>query len=140
MKPDTAVELVGRYARLQRAINACAPRIAAEIEKCPGQKGFRLERALIPADPDSVWGPTEAYEDMTPRALSDQQTHLALWYDKDYGEPGEFGFWRYTVGAGDEETDCPHCYAAHLIVMERKALRRQLAAVKATMTRMGAPR
>jgi hypothetical protein len=132
MKPEKALELVGKYSRLTHAIGACKKRIGDELDKCPGLKGFRLE---------VIW--TESFDEEliqvpSGRAQGDQVTHLAGWYAKDYGEPGEFGYEPFTVGEGDEETDCPHCFAAHLIVQERKALRKQLATVKGAMTRGGA--
>lgn len=128
MNAEKALELVGKYSRLTHSIAACKKRIAAELDSCPGQAGRRLGRA-DPADGDSI--PRSVYD-------SSDETHLAAWYAKDYGEPGEFGFERFTVGEGDEEADCAHCFAAHLIVQERKALRKQLAAIKGAMTRGGA--
>jgi hypothetical protein len=124
MKPEKALELVGRYARLTHSIAACKKRIAAELDKCPGQAGRRLGTYTDLTDVE-VFGVVDASD----------ETHLAAWYAKDYGEPGEFGFERFTVGEGDEATDCPHCFAAHLIVQERKALRKQLSTVKGSMTR-----
>jgi hypothetical protein len=136
IKPATAVDLVGRYARLTHAIRACKGRIGAELDKCHGLKGKRLEVAtercdwlhIIPGEP-------------TKEAQDDQETHLSVWYSKDYGEWEDHGvphFVRFHVGSGDEPEECPACYAAHLIVQERKALRRQLGSVKAAMTRLGA--
>ncbi|HEU6454003.1 MAG TPA: hypothetical protein VN201_00910 [Roseateles sp.] len=136
IKPETAVDLVGKYARLTHAIKACKGRIGVELDKCPGLKGKRLERAteycdwlcVMPGDP-------------TKAAQDDQDTHLKVWYSKDYGEWEDHGyphFRRFTIGEGDEPEECPACYAAHLIVQERKALRSQLAHVKAAMTRLGA--
>jgi hypothetical protein len=124
MSPDKALELVGRYARLTHFIKDCKKRIAAELDKCPGQAGRRLGTYKDLSDTD-VFGVVD---------MSDE-THLAAWYSKDYGENGEFGFERFTVGEGDEPDECPACYAAHLIVQERKELRRQLAHVKGAMTR-----
>ena len=34
--------------------------------------------------------------------------------------------------------ECQHCYAAHLAIQERKAMRKSLGAVKAAMTKGGA--
>lgn len=136
IKPETAVDLVGKYARLTLAIKGCKARIGAELDKCPGLKGKRLEVAtercdwlhIIPGDP-------------TKEAQDDQDTHLKLWYSKDYGEWEDHGyphFRRFTIGDGDEAEECPACYAAHQIVQERKVLRGQLGHVKAAMTRLGA--
>ena len=144
IKPETAVDLVGRYARLTHAIKACKDRIGAELDKCPGLKGFRLETEHHEATEASWMGAAlEAYDEPTERAQTDQDTHLSVWYGKDYGETVDAGYmdpeWRrWPVRAELEGEACPACYAAHLIVQERKAMRRQLASVKAAMTRLGA--
>lgn len=124
MAPEKALELVGRYARLTHSIAACKKQIAAELVKCPGQAGRRLGTYMD-------WTDVEAFGVVDPS----DETHLAAWYAKDYGEHGEFGFERFIVGHGDEPDECAHCFAAHLIVQERKALRKQLATVKGAMTR-----
>ena len=124
MKPEKALELVGRYARLTHSIAACKKRIGDELEKCPGQAGRRNSPWISQVD-GSILSTFD----------NSDETHLAAWYAKDYGEPGEFGFERFTVGEDDEEADCPNCFAAHLIVQERKALRKQLSTVKGAMTR-----
>lgn len=137
MKPQTAVDLVGKYARLTHAIKACKGRIGAELDKCPGLKGFRLERATERCDWLHIM-----VGDSTKAAQDDQDTHLSVWYSKDYGEWEDRGvptFVRFDIGSGDEPEECPACYAAHLIVQERKAMRRQLASVKGAMTRLGSP-
>lgn len=125
MTPEKALDLVGKYSRLTHSIAACKKRIAVELDKCPGQAGRRLGWA-DPMDPDAIL-----------QCDTNDETHLAAWYAKDYGEPGEYGFERFTVGEGDEPDECPACYAAHLIVQERKDLRRQLSYVKGAMTRFG---
>lgn len=137
MKPETALELVGRYARLTREIKACAARIGAELDKCEGLRGFRLETEHHPEqDAGPLLGVLAAYDEPTERASKDQDTHLKTWYEHE-GYPVGYDDWqRFTVGE-DEEQECPHCYAAHLIVQERKELRRKLAGVKAAMTRHG---
>lgn len=140
IKPETAVDLVGRYARLTHAIKACKGRIGAELDKCQGLKGNRLERvAGGGGDVDDL-----LFEGcLTRAAQDDQDTHLSVWYGKEYGELIDRSWYdpvfkRYAIEAHDEGAECPACYAAHLIVQERKAMRRQLASVKAAMTRLGA--
>lgn len=124
MTPEKALELVGRYARLQKEIKLCKSRIGDNLEKCNGLRGHRKER-------DSDGTPSEA-------ACLDQETHLKDWYtyitsDYEYGESGGY----LDIGI-DELKECPHCYAAHKVVLERKIMKRKLAAVKAAMTRGGA--
>lgn len=41
------------------------------------------------------------------------------------------------ITAEEHGAECPHCYAAHLVIQERKAHRRQFAAVKGQMSRAG---
>lgn len=136
MKPETAVSLVGRYARLTLAIKGCKARIGAELDKCRGLKGFRLD-----VETEACGWMHVAAGDPTKAAQEDQETHLKTWYAKDYGDWEDHGvptFVRFRIGSGDEPDECPACYAAHLIVQERKGLRRQLAYVKGAMTRLGA--
>ena len=135
MSPDQALELVGRYARLTHSIKACKKRIAAELDKCPGLKGKRLGVATERCDWMHI---IPGF--LTKEAQDDQNTHLSVWYGKEYGELIDRNwydpiFMRYAIEAHDEGAECPACYAAHLIVQERKELRRQLAHVKGAMTR-----
>jgi hypothetical protein len=139
MRAEKALELVGRYARLTKAIRGCKKRIGECLDKCHGLNGKRLETFTQGSfDGGADFGFVEAYEMLTDAAMQDQDTHLKVWYGKEYGETEDHGcpvFVHFTVGEGDEEEECPHCYAAHLIVQERKGLRRQLAAVKGAMSR-----
>lgn len=138
MKPAKALELVQRYSVLKRAINGCKPRIGAHLDQCKGLKGHRLDVIKHPSqDLGGFFGVSGEWEEPTKEAQNDQETHLSVWYHKDYGEPGEHGFWRYTVGEGDEAEECPHCFAAHKIIEERKELRKQLSHVTRAMTRFG---
>jgi len=130
MTPDKALELVGKYSRLTRAITLCKSRIGENLDKCPGLRGKRLELFKVGAfDAGEAIGFIEAYEMPTDAAMEDQETHLKFWYERDMGDDG-----RYSYGEPDAD-ECQHCYAAHLVVQERKQLRRKLAAVKGSMTR-----
>ena len=122
MKPQTAVRLVGEYARLTCAIKTCKREIGARLTKCNGLNGWRNE-----LEPNGIFA--------SDRSRSDQDTHLKGWYrpidlvdDVVYLDIDQ-----------DQRDECEHCFAAHLLIQERKALRRQLASVKAAMTRHGAP-
>ena len=136
MTPDKALNLVKRYAFLTHAIKGCKTRIGECLSQCRGLKGHRLDVIKRPAfDGGDLVGPIEAYEEPTREAQNDQETHLSVWYSKDYGEWGEYEFVRFGIGDGDEEEDCPHCFAAHKVVEERKELRRQLSYIKGAMTK-----
>ena len=134
MSPAKALELVERYSRLHLAIKACKQRIGEQLEKCQGQNGWRKETETYRFE-DADWtAPTE-------RATTDE-THLPLWYrpevvEYDHGSPYEPPEVRnvYREIGAKEQAECPHCYAAHLVIQERKAMRRQLSAVKGAMTR-----
>jgi hypothetical protein len=122
MKADKALELVQRYSALQWTIRACRARIGRELDKCRGVKGKRLE--------------TEGrYNDPTPEAQADQDTHLKGWYTPEEVDDNYSPRLEYQSIGEIEREECPHCYAAHLIVQERKAARKAFGAVKAAMTR-----
>lgn len=136
MKPEKALELVNRYSFLTRAISGCKTRIGACLDQCKGLKGHRLDVIKHPGfNGGDFIGLIEPFDEPTKEAQNDQETHLSVWYHKDYGEPGEHGFWRYTVGEGNESEECQACFAAHQIIEERKELRRQLSYVKGAMTK-----
>ena len=137
MSPETALDLVGRYARLTLAIKDCKRRIGAELDKCKGLKGFRLEAVVHPGfDGGPEVGFISDYREMTQRASNDQDTHLKYWYEKP-GAEDDWGEYRRYVISDEEADECAHCFAAHLIVRERRALRLQLGHVKGAMTRLG---
>lgn len=129
MKPQTALNLVMRFSALTHAIKAMPTRIGDELEKCKGLKGFRNETEPMEFGGETMQLPTE-------RSNDDHETHLKGWYTPDvsYGYDGE-GELVYTDVGETERAECPHCYAAHLLIQDRKTLRRQLGAVKAAMTR-----
>lgn len=127
MTPDKALELVGRYARLTKQIKDCKRRIGEHLELCNGISGKRNEM---------VNGMFVNHRE-TDSKNRELDLHLTQWYTPDwqgdYGEQPvyeEIGEW-----SGEE---CPHCYAAHLAIQERKAARRALGVVKATIARSAA--
>lgn len=123
MNPAKALELVQRYSALQWTIRAAKARIGRELDKCRGLAGKRLET-------DGHYNtPTQAAQD-------DQDTHLKAWYTPEVVDDGHCGPQREYQAIGEaEREECPHCYAAHLIVQERKGARKAFGAVKAAMTR-----
>lgn len=127
MKPDKALELVMRFSALTQALKACRIRIGEHLNLCNGLKGFRNE---------TEWHEHfdgTPYQSPTDRAVADEETHLKAWYTPDF-EYGD-GYSKGYVDVDMVSDECPHCYAAHLVIQERKLLRRQLGAVKAAMTR-----
>lgn len=129
MKPEKALELVVRFSALTQALRGIPTRIGDSLEHCKGLKGFRNETEPQEFAGETIQLPTE-------RSNEDCDTHLKGWYTPDvsYGYDGD-GTLVYTEVGENERAECPHCYAAHLVIQERKALRRQLGAVKAAMTR-----
>lgn len=137
MNPSTAVDLVNRYSRLTKAIAACRKRIGEHLDLCNGLQGFRRETERSPGfdgGPDVGWI-DDSSEIPTPRSQNDQDTHLKGWYDGSGRETNYDGDGYLPIESQKDE--CPHCWAAHLVVEERKVLRRQLGAVKGAMTRIG---
>ena len=118
MSPDKALDLVRRVSSLQWEIRAAKARIGRGLDKCQGLKGKRHEK-------DGWRGYTQAAQD-------DQDTHLKHWY---MPEKLDEGGRDYIEIGDDEREECPHCYAAHLIVQERKAVRKAFGCVKAAMTK-----
>lgn len=129
MQAAKALELVMRFSALTQAIKSMPTRIGDELEKCHGLKGFRHETEPQEFAGETLHLPTE-------RSNGDSETHLKGWYTPDvsYGCDGE-GNLVYTDVGEEERAECPHCYAAHMLIQDRKTLRRQLGAVKAAMTR-----
>lgn len=140
MTPTKALELVLRYAHLKRSIDACKPRIGAHLELCQGQNGWRNETETHKGS-DFVGFETADFTSPTERAMADE-THLRLWYTPDVVEydrgspyePPEVRNEYLEIGA-EEQAECPHCYAAHLVIQERKSMKRQLAAVKGAFSK-----
>lgn len=130
MSPNKALELIRRYSELTWVVRAAKHRIAEALDKCTGLDGKRLERRRsIEASPWQYVGEIDSEE-------NEKRVHLREWYrpelvEREWGPPGQE--WN-SVGESERE-ECPHCYAAHVAIQDRKAARRALGAVKAAMTR-----
>lgn len=119
MKPQTALELVGQYARLQRRISAIKAEIGAALDGCEGVSG---QRKKVDDDGSAVnWG---------------TETHLGEWMAME-NDAHRSGIGGYTIGDEGEKEECPHCWAALVLIRERRGLRKRLAAVKGAITRHG---
>jgi hypothetical protein len=119
--PDKALELVGRYARLTKAIKLAGVEIGKHLEQCKGVSGLRGTEF-------TDWNHPALKTDSKNRELD---LHLVQWYTPEREEYG----WTYP---DIDEDECAHCYAAHLAVGKRKELRRELGNVKRVMTRSAA--
>jgi len=119
MTPEKALELVGRYARLTAQIKDCKARIGDSLELCNGISGKRNEPM------------NHRKTDSKNRELD---VHLTQWYTPDW--QGDYGDQPVYDDIGEwSAEECPHCYAAHLAIQERKAARKALGYVKATISR-----
>lgn len=127
MRPSKALELVERYARLTKQIKAKTAEIGKHLEKCKGVKGDRLN-----VD-EHGW---QTYQPEMDDKNRDKGLHLWNWYqpytDYDSGYPHRAFEEINDVEHGEQ---CPHCYAAHLAIQERKQARKELGAVKGAMSR-----
>jgi hypothetical protein len=122
MTPERALALVLRYSELTKAVRDDKKRIGNHLELCPGFKGKRREREEF-----------EGVLLLTQAAQGDQKTHLASWYEPEIGEYG--GKEYFDIDVEEQAEECPHCYAAHLVIQERKARRRKLAGIKGAITK-----
>lgn len=127
MKPEKALELVTRYATLTKQIKALKASIGRSMDSCKGFSGKRgvLDESFCCVQPRD--------EDHKGR---EKDMHLWTWYRPEYDDY-ENAFYE-EITAAKHGTECPHCYAAHLAIQERKTARKSLAAVKAAMTRSAA--
>lgn len=125
MTPEKALELVGRYAKLKKVIKDATKKIGENLELCPGLDGKRLE-----VDRFGCF----VHQRDTDSKYRDKSTHLWHWYNEpvDQHDDGEAIF--DVIDAG-KSIACPHCYAAHLAIQERKLARKQLGHVKGAMTK-----
>ncbi len=120
MTPDKALELVQRYARLNRYIKSTSRRIGNRLLQCKGISGKRqiLEESI------------QSELDSKGRELD---VHLTNWYKPEVGEYGSVTF--HDINAEEQGSECCHCYEAHLLIQQRKALRKELGQVKRVMGR-----
>lgn len=131
MKPEKALELVGRYSRLTKELKSLKQQIGDHMDKCAGVNGDRHSV-------DERGWPTYI-PDMDSKGR-DKGMHIWSWYQPEiqgdgyYSEPE--AVW---LEVGEEQAaECAHCYAAHEAIQRRKQARKSLGAVKAAMTRGGA--
>lgn len=126
MKPETALALVLRYSELTKGIKAAKARIGDHMEACKGRSGKRNQIDPVTYDIQL------REEDEKGR---DKDLHLWYWYQPEYGGNEEPEVFYEEILAKKHGIECPHCYAAHLVIQDRKTMRKQLAHVKGAMTR-----
>lgn len=125
MTPEKALELVGRYSRLTKQMKDCKLRIGEHLELCKGISGKRQEV-------DQFGIPTHNRD--TDGKNREIDIHLTQWYTPDW--QGDYGDQPVYDDIGEwSAEECPHCYAAHLAIQERKSARKELGYVKAAITR-----
>lgn len=127
MKPETAIKLITSYSNLTRGIADAKKRIGVHMDLCKGYSGKR-------GDVDAQGWP------VAPRGEEDQKgrekdMHLWTWYQPEWDDYENPSYEKITQEIHGQQ--CPHCYAAHLAIQERKAMRKSLGSVKAAMTRLG---
>lgn len=130
MSPEKALTLVRRYADTNRRIKDLSKAIGDSLVQCVGLDGKRLELE------DGCF----VRQRDTDNKGRDKSTHLWHWYQPDVADSGYAGgpdlVWA-EITAAEHGAECPHCYAAHLAIQERKAARREFGAIKAAMSRQG---
>lgn len=125
MTPERAKELIQEYADVNRKIKDTKSQIGSVLDKCQGVNGKR--NGLINIDfEDSV--PTH---DSKGRELN---LHLTQWYTPRHTPDWDDEVY-LKITAKEHGVQCPHCYAAHLLIQDRKKLRRRFGAIKGTMSR-----
>jgi len=125
MKPEKALELVGKYARLTKGIADARKRIGENLDKCKGHSGKRgVEFDTFPTFKQPELDAKGRETDL----------HLHTWYTPERGDYEYSGYEWLEIGC-EEQEECPHCYAAHLAIQERKEMRLALGHVKRAMTR-----
>ncbi len=120
MSPDKALELVHRYSRLNRDIKDASRDIGNRLLRCKGISGKRqiMEESI------------EGELDHKGRELD---VHLTNWYKPDVSDWGTVTL--HDISLEEHGAECCHCYEAHLLVQQRKALRKELGQVKRVMSR-----
>ena len=120
MSPDKALELVQRYAHLNRVIKDASRNIGNRLLRCKGISGNRqiMEESI------------EGELDHKGRELD---VHLTNWYKPEVSSWGTVTF--HAIDPQEHGAECCHCYEAHLLIQHRKELRKELGQVKRVMSR-----
>jgi hypothetical protein len=128
MTPKKALELVTRYAQLNRDIKLKTQLIGERLSQCKGLSGkrstqFNASLELINPEIDEKGREKDLHIWHWYRPMEKTHAWNSLsWQDID---PDEHG------------AECAHCYGAHLLIQDRKRHRRDLGHVKRAMSRTG---
>ena len=123
MTPDKAKELIQEYADVNRKIKDTKSQIGSALDKCQGISGKRKNGISLDFE-DS-----EPTHDSKGRELN---LHLTQWYTPYVDDYNELEYNEITEEHG---VQCPHCYAAHLLIQDRKKLRKRFGTIKGMMSR-----
>lgn len=118
MKPEKALALVHRYAELNRSMKDISARIGQRLAQCKGHSGKRN-------DPFS-----SGELDSKGRELD---VHLTHWYKPEIGEYGSVSW--HDITLEDHGAECSHCYEVHLLIQQRKLVRKEFGNVKSQISR-----
>jgi hypothetical protein len=130
MTPEKALYLVEHYARLTKQIKDCTKRIGASLDMCQGINGTRIPK-------QTPYGCVrEDHPDHFDKNNRDKRMHIWRWYQPEISEYGSV-VWE-PIDKYEHGSECPHCYAAHLAIQERRGFRVRLGHVKAAMSKGGA--
>ena len=120
MRAEKALDLVRNYSLYTKQIKALKEAIGLNMGACKGISGERGPLSVVKMDNKG----------------RDVDLHLWAWYQPEYYDY-ENAFYE-EITAAKHGNECPHCYAAHLAIQERKTSRKSLGGVKAAMTRSAA--
>ena len=125
MKAEKALELVKKFASISTEIADASKEIKKSLDACPGFSGKRT--------------PNMTEEIKVDKKGFETDVHLNQWYERPDRDEGWVEIQDGFIN-GEEDDFCPHCYAAHVAIQRRRALKTRLGTVKATMTRMAGPK
>ena len=120
MTPERAKELIQEYSWVNRALKHTKASIGIALSNCKGISGKRKE------------DPSLSFEthDSKGRELD---LHLTQWYTPyvDYYNELEYN----EITPEEHGVECKHCYAAHMLIQDRKKLKKRFGTIKGTMSR-----
>lgn len=123
MTPERAKELIQEYADVNRKIKDTKSQIGSALDKCQGISGNRKDGYTVYVD-----------ENVTHDSKGrDLDLHLTYWYKPMCGEDYE-AIYEF-ITEEEHGIECRHCYAAHLLIQDRKKLRKMFGTIKGIMSR-----
>lgn len=126
MKPEKALDLVLRYSLHGKAIKTLTTAISDNLALC---NGINSDRQLKDSYGCFIYLPD------TDSNGRDKGTHLWNWYQPTWYNPDYDAVQYEEITEDIHQKICPHCYAAHIAIQERKEHRKKLGHVKGAMTK-----